>query len=95
MKRCDYCQTPFEGRGRFCRTPGSSCRQKWHREHTAPGIVSAGPRQLKDGRWRIAVDYPDLPPVQNGDRVLVEKDDIPRPEPSTGDQTGRIPKDTA
>lgn len=36
------------------------------------------------GKWRITVDYPDQPPVQNGDRVLVEKADIPRPQPSSG-----------
>ena len=95
MKPCEYCKTPFEGRGRFCRTPGSNCRQKWHREHTAPGVVVGGPRQVVGGKWRIIVEYPDQPPVKNGDRVLVEKDDIPRPEPSTGDQPDKVANDAA
>ena len=69
---CAYCGSAFTGKGRFCRIPGNNCRQKWHREHTAPGVVT-GLRQLKSGSWSVTVKYPSLPEVQNGDRVLVEK----------------------
>ena len=72
MSTCDYCDASFKGKGRFCRIPGNNCRQKWHREHTAPGIVT-GLRQLKSGAWSMTVKYPDLPELQNGDLVLVEK----------------------
>ena len=91
---CDNCGASFTGRGRFCRIAGNNCRQKWHRDNTAPGLVT-GFRQLKSGKWRVSVDYPDLPPVKMGDRVLVEKADIPRPCPSTGEQQETMPKDTA
>ena len=69
---CDNCGASFTGRGRFCRIPGNNCRQKWHREHTAPGVVT-GVRQLKTKAWSVTIKYPDLPEVRNGDRVMVEK----------------------
>ena len=72
MATCDYCGASYKGKGRFCRVPGNNCRQKWHREHTVPGVVT-WVRQLKTGKWRVAIDYPDLPEVRNGDRVLIEK----------------------
>jgi len=74
MKPCEQCGTPFDGKGRFCRDRVKNCRQKWHREHTAPGTV-VGLRQIKGGAWHLTVRYPDQPEVQNGDRVLVIKGD--------------------
>lgn len=82
---CEYCKAVLstsKKKRRFC-PPPKTCRQRWHHENTAPGLVTGGPRQLKSGKWQITVLYPTLPPVQNGDRVLVEKADISRPEPST------------
>lgn len=72
MATCDYCGASFKGKGRFCRIPGNNCRQKWHREHTAPGTVVML-RQIKGGAWHLTVRYPDQPECQIGDRVMVEK----------------------
>lgn len=82
---CEHCGKPIPNdkrKRRFCPAP-AGCRQAWHRENTVPGVVSAGPRQLKSGKWQITVIYPTLPPVKNGDRVLVEKADFTVPEPSS------------
>lgn len=86
---CEYCQKPLaksRRKRRFCPAP-AGCRQAWHREHTSPGIVT-GLRQLPSGKWSITIRYPDQPDLQMGSRVLVEKADISRPEPSSGDQPG-------
>jgi len=89
--RCDQCHAPImnpKPGQRFCSTPGSTCRQDWHRANQKPGIVK-GVRQLASGNWSITVHYPPgVPPIQRGAKVSLETLPSPRPDASCEDNGG-------
>jgi len=70
---CPECQQEFvpkRQKQRFCSGP---CRSAWHRHENLPGTVSSI-KQLANGQWSVTSHYPQLPPLQRGQRCRIETD---------------------
>ena len=70
---CQKCEQPFEQTRRGQRFCCGKCRSAWNRAKNLPGTVSSL-KQLANGQWSATIHYPQLPPLQRGQRCRIETD---------------------